>query len=348
MLLRTALLVVAASAQQQAYVDPHGAAGEPLAGDLNGDGVLDEYELQQIEQATKSLTESFRAQVRQQLASQYVAQKTGGSKLADSRIASQAALRHTPSVSPAGDGSAASAQAAGLQFAAANNQLEVVARLLASGADRTPTRAAPQPAVSLARALLLGADPNANHPSGMGLTPLHAAVEGGHKDLVDLLLEHNATIDARASDGSTPLHVAARKGHAAVAELLLRRGAPVGPSPHARRVMDVPWTCQVRGAGERRGGGRARAAAPRGRDIAEMQPRCSRDAAEMQPRCSRDAAEMQPRHGWARRRCSLTRPRHVPQAEMGHSVVVQYLLAANASADARAQDGRTPRHFHLG
>ena len=44
MLLRTALLVVAASAQQQAYVDPHGAAGEPLAGDLNGDGV-DEYEL---------------------------------------------------------------------------------------------------------------------------------------------------------------------------------------------------------------------------------------------------------------------------------------------------------------
>ena len=89
MLLRTALLVVAASAQQQAYVDPHGAAGEPLAGDLNGDGVLDEYELQQIEQATKSLTESFRAQVRQQLASQYVAQKTGGSKLADSRIASQ-------------------------------------------------------------------------------------------------------------------------------------------------------------------------------------------------------------------------------------------------------------------
>ena len=105
MLLRTALLVVAASAQQQAYVDPHGAAGEPLAGDLNGDGVLDEYELQQIEQATKSLTESFRAQVRQQLASQYVAQKTGGSKLADSRIASQAALRHTPSVSPAGDGS---------------------------------------------------------------------------------------------------------------------------------------------------------------------------------------------------------------------------------------------------
>jgi len=183
MLLRTALLVVAASAQQQAYVDPHGAAGEPLAGDLNGDGVLDEYELRQIEQATKSLTESFRAQVRQQLASQYVAQKTGGSKLADSRIASQAA---------------------GLQFAAANNQLEVVARLLASGAD-----------------------PNANHPSGMGLTPLHAAVEGGHKDLVDLLLEHNATIDARASDGSTPLHVAARKGHAAVAELLLRYGAPV-------------------------------------------------------------------------------------------------------------------------
>ncbi|EOD34819.1 hypothetical protein EMIHUDRAFT_228077 [Emiliania huxleyi CCMP1516] len=185
MLLRTALLVVAASAQQQAYVDPHGAAGEPLAGDLNGDGVLDEYELRQIEQATKSLTESFRAQVRQQLASQYVAQKTGGSKLADSRIASQAA---------------------GLQFAAANNQLEVVARLLASGADRTPTRAAPQPAVSLARALLLGADPNANHPR-------RGAVASG------------AEADPQDESSTRPLLWAHAAGHDEVARLLLEAGA---------------------------------------------------------------------------------------------------------------------------
>ena len=51
--------------------------------------------------------------------------------------------------------------------------------------------------------------------------------EGGYKDIVNLLLAHNATIDAAGPHGVTPLHLAAHKGRASTVELLLREGAPI-------------------------------------------------------------------------------------------------------------------------
>jgi ankyrin repeat protein len=72
-----------------------------------------------------------------------------------------------------------------------------------------------------------------------GYTPLHWAVQEGHKDVVEWLVTHNAEVNAKATDAPgtnvswpplrliTPLHLAALKGHKNVAELLLANKADV-------------------------------------------------------------------------------------------------------------------------
>jgi ankyrin repeat protein len=131
----------------------------------------DEQIEQVVEQMTKQIKETVRAQV---------SAARSGSKLAQSRVIPMSELH----------------------MAAANNQYEVVEKLL--GKD---------------------ADPNVK--STMQMTPLHSAADGGYKDIVNLLLAYNATVDAPGPHGVTPLHLAAHRGRTSVVELLLREGAPV-------------------------------------------------------------------------------------------------------------------------
>lgn len=58
-----------------------------------------------------------------------------------------------------------------------------------------------------------------------GWTPLHYAATGGHVELIRLLLEHHAYIDAESPNGTTPLMMAAYYGNPAVTLLLLEEGA---------------------------------------------------------------------------------------------------------------------------
>lgn len=58
-----------------------------------------------------------------------------------------------------------------------------------------------------------------------GMTPLHLAALSMQLDIVRLLLDHGAPIDARADDGSTPISLAARRGNRRVVQELLKRGA---------------------------------------------------------------------------------------------------------------------------
>lgn len=58
-----------------------------------------------------------------------------------------------------------------------------------------------------------------------GWTPLHYAATGGHVEVIRLLLEHHAYIDAGSPNGSTPLMMAARYGNASAVKLLLEEGA---------------------------------------------------------------------------------------------------------------------------
>lgn len=63
-----------------------------------------------------------------------------------------------------------------------------------------------------------------------GSTPLHCATWKGHQEIVALLLEAGADVNAQNSNepwGTTPLHAAAHANQAAIAQLLIEHGADV-------------------------------------------------------------------------------------------------------------------------
>jgi len=59
-----------------------------------------------------------------------------------------------------------------------------------------------------------------------GATPLYYAVEGGHKEIVELLINGGADINARKGS-STPLDIAIDKEHKEITQLLVDKGAMV-------------------------------------------------------------------------------------------------------------------------
>ena len=84
--------------------------------------------------------------------------------------------------------------------------------------------------VDVVRGLIaLGADPDVAH--GDGMTALHWAAERGDIEIVALLLDAGADIEARTRLGShTPLHVASRSAQAGAVTALLEAGATFMPS----------------------------------------------------------------------------------------------------------------------
>lgn len=69
---------------------------------------------------------------------------------------------------------------------------------------------------------LIARDADVNKP---GWTPLHYAATGGHVDIIALLLDENAYIDAESPNKTTPLMMAAMYGSTAAVRALLEAGA---------------------------------------------------------------------------------------------------------------------------
>lgn len=84
-----------------------------------------------------------------------------------------------------------------LMIAALHGQLDMARELIAKGAD-------------------------VNKP---GWTPLHYAATRGHLEIISLLLDNSAYIDAASPNGTTPLMMAASYGTPAAVKLLLDEGA---------------------------------------------------------------------------------------------------------------------------
>jgi ankyrin repeat protein len=81
--------------------------------------------------------------------------------------------------------------------------------------------------LSMARlALENGADVNMLSQR-LGRTPLTAAVQKGHTDLVALLITHGAVVSAVDRDGSPPIRFAVEQGRTTILENLLNHGASV-------------------------------------------------------------------------------------------------------------------------
>ncbi|MBA3953803.1 ankyrin repeat domain-containing protein, partial [Candidatus Dependentiae bacterium] len=59
-------------------------------------------------------------------------------------------------------------------------------------------------------------------------TTMSIAIEGGHRDVVELLLEHGAQVDTADCRNNTALHKAAEHGKTDIVKLLLANGAKVG------------------------------------------------------------------------------------------------------------------------
>ncbi|KAJ1548822.1 hypothetical protein HK405_014554 [Cladochytrium tenue] len=138
------------------------------------------------------------------------------------------------------------------------------------------------------------------------LTPLHIATQGGHIEMVRLLLEHGAEKDARTKKQTTPLHWAAQNGHDRVARLLLDRGADLN-------ARTAEQSTPLHFAGEDGHVEVARLLLERGAD---------KDA--------RDEAQLAPLHF---------------AAFLGHVEVVRLLLDHSADRDARDLDQQTPLHL---
>ncbi len=70
-----------------------------------------------------------------------------------------------------------------------------------------------------------GADVNAVARNNTGYTALTAGVASSKPDVVEILLEHGANAAYRYGPGYTPLHEAASSGHLAIARMLVSHGA---------------------------------------------------------------------------------------------------------------------------
>ncbi|MBM9538543.1 ankyrin repeat domain-containing protein [Desulfobulbus alkaliphilus] len=125
---------------------------------------------------------------------------------------------------------------------------EMIAYLISLGADvnRVSSRgtllsraAGNGDAPLVALLLTVGADPELADER-WGRTPLHEAVENGHKDVAVMLIEHGANIQPRDNDQSAPLHLAARTGNLELATLLIDHGADVNArDKYERTPMDL-------------------------------------------------------------------------------------------------------------
>ncbi|KFM61761.1 Ankyrin repeat and sterile alpha motif domain-containing protein 1B, partial [Stegodyphus mimosarum] len=112
--------------------------------------------------------------------------------------------------------------------AARSGNIATVERYLSQRAKRSG------PLASLRRG------PGANAQDQSGYTSLHHAALNGHKEIVSLLLQYEASTNVVDHKGSTPLHLAAWTGNTEIVRLLLEQGPSVPNVNLANHDRETP------------------------------------------------------------------------------------------------------------
>ena len=132
-------------------------------------------------------------------------------------------------------------------YAASQGQCDVVKALLNAGAETDRATITPRGHTALAAAAALNhfeivkllVDNNAPIEAPLnGPCPLLLASEAGYSKVVELLLEKKARVDA-AQDGLTPLIRAAQNGHLPVIELLLKKEIDLESRWQGKTALDL-------------------------------------------------------------------------------------------------------------
>jgi ankyrin repeat protein/peroxiredoxin len=205
-----------------------------------------------------------------------------------------------------------------LHRAARAGDLSQVQAMIAAGVDvnsrdamgGTPLHDAAWSGEAAVAAYLLqaGAFVNARHADG-GSSPLHYAVLTNHPDVVEVLLDHNADVQARYKTGQMPLHLAAARGYGRIAALLIAHGADVNARDEtgATPLSEAAWTGEAE---------MVRLLISKGANPADVNPETG----------------MTPLHAAASR---------------GYKEVARALIEAGARADIRDKNGATPLYLAL-
>ena len=144
-----------------------------------------------------------------------------------------------------------------LQQAAIDCDLEQLKLHVAKGANLnapdqfgfTPLmRAIQKPSVEAAKLILESGKADINAKDRSGRTPLIVSASNGNKDVVELLLAHNADVKAKDNNDWTALHGAVQFGQLDIIEMLVKKGADVNA---AAKSGQTPYTMALQQAAGR-------------------------------------------------------------------------------------------------
>ncbi|MBA3954880.1 ankyrin repeat domain-containing protein [Candidatus Dependentiae bacterium] len=182
-----------------------------------------------------------------------------------------------------------------------------------------------------------GADVNAEDQKS--ITPLMLAAEDGHKNAVQILVQHKADIEAQAKkhDNSNALQLAAGNGHKEVVELLLQSGARINEQgPRNNTAVQL-------------------AAQMKHKDVVILLLQSGADVKTYTVGVDSTLLHWAAEHGWSDiadlllkkgvdsdiKNSNKVTPLHMA-AYNGHSRVVELLLNNKADSNAQAIDGNRP------
>jgi ankyrin repeat protein len=170
----------------------------------------------------------------------------------------------------------------------------------------------------------------------------------GHKDVAELLLAHNADLEAKAQNGETPLDWAVDNGHMEMVEFLLAKGADInakandGSTPlhlaEAHHNYDVATLLRQHGGQEPAGS--VVTAAPLGTGDASTDPTSLQTAAR-DGNLEKVKSLLQGDPTLLSRKFDCDMTPLLSAAGSGHKDVVEFLLANHADVDAQDFTGET-------